>query len=98
MAMLNHPTRSALRVSAREAMTGDVVACAPGDTIQSALKAMGTHHVRRLPVLDGRGHLQGVLSIDDIVSAAPKRGMPGAAEMIDALRAIVSRPTVADLA
>jgi CBS domain-containing protein len=98
MALLNHPTRSAARVSAREAMTNEVVACAADETIQSVLKRMAAHHVRRLPVLDGRGHLQGVLSIDDIVSAPRKRGMPTADETLEALRVIVSRPTVGDLA
>ena len=96
MAALNHPTRSAARISARDAMTCDVVACAATDPVRVALTTMAQHHVRRLPVLDERGHLEGVISIDDIVRAPQQRGMPDAETILDALRAIVSRPTVAD--
>lgn len=96
MAMLNHPNRSATRVSARDAMTGDVVACAKADSVAAVLATMAKHHIRRLPVLDERGHLQGVISIDDIVCAGSRRGMPSSEAVLEALRAIVSRPTVAD--
>jgi CBS domain-containing protein len=98
MSLLNHPTRSAGRVSAREAMSGEVISCPPDDTVESALRTMAAHRVRRLPVLDERGHLQGVISIDDIVLAERQRGMPSADEIVEALRTIVSRPTVGDLA
>jgi CBS domain-containing protein len=97
MAMLNHPTRGASRVFARDAMSNHVVSCAPTDTIRHALDTMARHHIRRVPVLDGRQHLEGVLSIDDIVRAPQKRGMPKPETVLDALRAIVSRPTAADL-
>jgi CBS domain-containing protein len=96
MAALNHPTRSATRISARDAMSTDVIACAETDGIRGVLATMAQHHVRRLPVLDDRGHLQGVISIDDIVRAPQKRGMPDCETILEALRAIVSRPTVAD--
>jgi CBS domain-containing protein len=96
MAMLNHPTRSATRVSARDAMSGEVIACAKTDAISAVLGTMAGHHVRRLPVLDERGHLQGVISIDDIVRAPQGKGMPKPEVLLEALRAIVSRPTVAD--
>lgn len=95
MSLLNHPTRGAARVAARDAMTRDVVGCAPADTLRAVLATMAKHHVRRLPVLDANGHLQGVISIDDIVRAPSRRGMPDADAIVEALRAIVSRPTVA---
>jgi CBS domain-containing protein len=96
MAALNHPTRSATRISARDAMTVDVIACSATDPVRVALTTMAQHHVRRLPVLDERGHLEGVISIDDIVRAPQRRGVPDAETILEALRAIVSRPTVAD--
>jgi len=95
MALLNHPTRGATRVLAREAMTTDVISCEPADSIGEVLTRMARHHVRRLPVLDQRAHLQGVISIDDLVRAPRRRGMPDAETLLDALRAIVARPTVA---
>jgi CBS domain-containing protein len=97
MAMLNHPTRGAARVSARDAMSSEVVSCAPSDSARSVLSLMAAHHVRRLPVVDSNGHLQGVVSFDDIVLAPQKRGMPDAETVLDALRGIISRPTVADV-
>jgi len=97
MAALNYPTRGATRISARDAMSTDVIACASDDSIRVVLSKMATHHVRRLPVLDDRGHLQGVISIDDIIRAPRKRGMPDAETILEALRAILARPTVADV-
>ncbi|MGC4084275.1 MAG: CBS domain-containing protein [Vicinamibacterales bacterium] len=96
MAMLDHPARSAAKVSARDAMTTAVVSCAADDTLQSVLESMATHHVRRLPVLDSRRHLVGVLSIDDLLRAPRRRGLPDAESIVDAMRRIVSRPSVAD--
>jgi CBS domain-containing protein len=77
-------------------MTADVIACAATDPIRLALTTMAQHHVRRLPVLDERGHLEGVISIDDIIRAPQKRGVPDPETILEVLRAIVSRPTVAD--
>ena len=97
MAMLNHPTKSASSVRAREAMTPELVTCAPADTVRAVLAKKALHHVRRLPVLDERRHLQGVISVDDILRAPQRRGVPEPEVIIEALRAIVSRPTAADL-
>lgn len=96
MAMLNHPTRGASRVSARDAMSRQVFSCGPSDSVRTVLAIMASHHVRRLPVVDANGHLQGVVSIDDIVLAPQKRGVPDAEVILEALRGIISRPTIAD--
>lgn len=53
--------------------------CTLGDDIKSALKQMRAHKVRRLPVVNDLGQLQGILSIDDIIACAersPARDMP----------------------
>jgi CBS domain-containing protein len=96
MALLNHPSRGAARVSAGDAMCRQVFSCGPTDTVRTVLTIMAAHHVRRLPVLDANGHLQGVVSIDDIVLAPQKRGVPDAEVILEALRGIISRPTIAD--
>lgn len=96
MALLDHPTRGAARVHARDAMTREVVDCRPSDTVQDVLATMAAHHVRRLPVRDASGHLLGVISVDDIVRESHAPGMPGADVILRAMQAIVSRPTVAD--
>lgn len=96
MALLDHPSRGAARLTAREAMTREVVGCGVRTRLQDVLGLMASHHVRRLPVLDGRRHLAGVISVDDIVKASGKRGAPPPEVVIDALRLIVSRPLAAD--
>ncbi len=53
-----------LRVA--DAMSTGVSCCKPDDTIQEALKIMREVKVRRLPVIDGAGHLLGIVSIADL--------------------------------
>ena len=56
---------SEVRVS--EVMARGVQTCTPVDDVREALEAMGRLQVRRLPVVDSRGRLVGVLSISDVV-------------------------------
>jgi CBS-domain-containing membrane protein len=51
-------------------MSKKLVACRPGDTVKAAEAAMREHQVRRLPVVDDRGCLVGILSINDIAIEA----------------------------
>ncbi len=41
--------------------------CRPDDDLQGALRTMADKGVRRLPVIDAAGKLEGVLSVDDII-------------------------------
>ena len=82
------------RVSAKETMSFPVFSCFPDENLKVALATMARHHVRRLPVLDRRGHLLGVLSTDDIVQAPARRGAPTAEEVVAALRGICTPPAV----
>lgn len=65
---LSNRPASAIRV--REVMTSRVHACGPEDDLDRALDMMTRHRVRRLPVADGDGCLQAMLSINDVVLAA----------------------------
>jgi CBS domain-containing protein len=47
--------------------------CAPEDDIHAALKTMGAQKVRRLPVIDSEGTLEGILCLDDIVLHAKEK-------------------------
>jgi CBS domain-containing protein len=47
--------------------------CGPEDDIHEALKTMSAQKVRRLPVLDSKGTLQGILCLDDIVMYAEEK-------------------------
>lgn len=54
----------------REFTFPKLFACTPDDDIHCILKTMRAEKIRRLPVIDPNGVLQGVLSLDDIVLRA----------------------------
>ena len=54
-------------VSVEEVMTGQVYAVNPEDDVYQALQAMREHKIRRLPVVNPQGELEGILSMNDIV-------------------------------
>jgi CBS domain-containing protein len=82
--------RAMTHVSVQDAMSHPVFSCSENDNVKVTLGTMAKRHVRRLPVLDKRGHLQGILSIDDVVQAPSKRGSPTAEEIVTALRGITA--------
>jgi CBS domain-containing protein len=59
---------SELKVSS--AMSSRLITCQPGEDIEEAARKMCEHALRRLPVVDARGALQGILSINDVVRAS----------------------------
>jgi CBS domain-containing protein len=74
-----------------EVTTGEIYSCAPEDDIHTALATMRKERVRRLPVVDGRGVLQGVLSMDDVVfhvGAGKGRGELSHEEVVNTFKAI----------
>lgn len=54
-------------VSVEEVMTGEVYSVDPEDEIDQALRAMQEYKIRRLPVVNVEGELEGILSINDVV-------------------------------
>ena len=92
---LARTNRNALHVSVHEVMTQKVFSALLDDDVPSALATMKGARVRRLPVRDEFGRLQGMLSIEDIVV----RGLEGNGiptdEIIAALRAMYIRVPVA---
>lgn len=75
-------------MSAGQTMARSLHACLPDDGLDAALSAMKQAQVRRLPVVDARGHLVGVLSMNDIVRAAGRRGGPAASAVVGTLSGI----------
>lgn len=51
----------------RDVMTRDVVSCYDDEYLNSALVAMKEHRLRRIPVVNRRGVVKGLLSIDDAI-------------------------------
>lgn len=54
-------------VSVEEVMSGRVYAVKPEDEIHTALQAMQEHKIRRLPVVNDEGELEGILSMNDVI-------------------------------
>ena len=88
-------------IEVSSAMSKKLFSCRPEDTLATAEKIMRADRIRRLPIIDGDGHLVGILSLDDIAREA---GRPGegerraeitADEVCDTLSAICGRPAQA---
>jgi CBS domain-containing protein len=80
-------------ISAEEVITGDVYSVAPEDDIKKALELMQEHQVRRVPVVNPEGDLEGLLSLNDIVLKAEgkKNGKApevGYADVVNTYKAI----------
>ena len=59
-------------INVQEVMSGAVFACRPEDDIRFALETMRRERVRRLPVVDSAGKLQGILALNDLVLKAQR--------------------------
>jgi CBS domain-containing protein len=54
----------------RDVMSGGVRTCSPDDSVNSVLELMGREQVRRVPIVDERGSLVGVVSQADLARKA----------------------------
>lgn len=61
-----HLPPQAIRV--QDAMSKSVVTCRPEDTVETVETAMRLGRVRRVPVVDEHGKLEGIISLADIVT------------------------------
>ncbi len=61
------------KLTARDVMTSDVIYCRDTDEVSEAAHTMESKRVRRLPVLDGKKRMIGMLSLGDISHAASQR-------------------------
>jgi CBS domain-containing protein len=50
-----------------EVLVGELVTAQRDDDLLSVLEKMRVHGIRRLPVVDERGHLLGIVTFDDVV-------------------------------
>lgn len=55
------------RVTLRQIMRAPAVIASTGDDVSVAVERMKAHGVRRIPVVDQRSKLAGVLSLDDLL-------------------------------
>jgi CBS domain-containing protein len=80
---------SELRIA--ESMSAGIVTCQPEDDIDEAVLAMSRHQVRRLPVVDDAGRIQGILSLNDMANALGRIAGDGASHVAaETLRALTA--------
>jgi CBS domain-containing protein len=89
---------SAIRV--KDVISGEVYSCTADEEITEALNTMREFGVRRLPVVDMAGRIEGILSLDDIVLESRALGSeqftgPFYSDIARTLKAICSHPTPA---
>jgi CBS domain-containing protein len=63
-------------ITVSEVMTRRVYSCPPDAEIQEALQIMREKQVRRLPVIDAKGRLCGILSLNDVAITARDAAKP----------------------
>ena len=90
--------RSLHEICVKTAMSGSLHAVGPRDSLAKAEQMMQKFQVRRLPVVDGEGRLQGLLSMNDVArEAAQERPLRQRAVTTDDVAltlAAVCRPRV----
>jgi len=59
------------RTTVFDIMTRAVVACRDDDEVDSAIRAMAEHEVRRIPIVNYAGHLVGIISQGDVALRIP---------------------------
>ena len=84
-------------VSVEEVMTGQVQMVRPDDDVADALQIMQEHKIRRLPVVNVEGELEGILSMNDIVLNAKSSDVAVAEsinydDVVKTYQAICERP------
>ena len=82
--------RDLANISVHEVISEGVCGCNSEDDIHQALVTMRENQLRRLPVLDDEGKVQGILSLNDVVLRAEqdKKAASLAADVLETLKAI----------
>ena len=80
-------------ISVRELTSGELYSCSSNMTLDDALKIFQRARVRRLPVVDDEGKLEGILSLNDIVLLSQEerdKKVPGVsyADVVNTFKAI----------
>ena len=66
--------RNPSTISVEEVMNSALYAAKAEENVEQALQTMREHKIRRLPVLNSEGELQGIVSMNDIVLSAKGNG------------------------
>lgn len=68
--------RDAREAIVADCMTGQVFACYANESVTECMRQMARHQVRRMPIVDDRGHLVGVLAQSDLARHAGSHAQP----------------------
>mgnify|MGYP000146106926 FL=1 len=82
------------QISVSTAMSKDLRACLPDDTLEQAEQLMMEYQLRRIPVLDDDGHPVGILSLNDLARAANHQH-PAAPAGLDGVSLVTATRTMA---
>lgn len=82
------------QISVSTAMSKDLRACLPDDTLEQAEQLMMEYQLRRIPVLDDDGHPVGILSLNDLARAANHQH-PAAPAGLDGVSQLTATRTMA---
>ena len=55
-----------------DVMTNDVVTCSVDDDYDEVIQAMKQHQIRRIPVVDSKKRLSGIIAVADVAREAPE--------------------------
>ena len=66
---LSRSDRLSAATRVRDLMQHGLVSAREDDDVQSVLAKMRAHAIRRVPIVDDKGGLQGVISVDDILGS-----------------------------
>ena len=77
-------------ISVGEVMNHEPVRCMPTDDVRVAMERMSAAQVRRLPVVDKKGRLKGVVALNDLILAAEETRKPAAVPYEDVMRTLKS--------
>ena len=61
-------------IAVERVMAARVISCSRTDDLDTAHRLMRKHEIHRLPVVDSRGRLTGILSLSDVVNQASQAG------------------------
>jgi len=79
--------RDPKKVSVGECMSDEPIVCAPDDDVDHVMNLMQKHQIRRIPVVDKEGRIEGIVSTADLVLNAD-----ASAQEIDETLTEISEP------
>jgi CBS domain-containing protein len=76
-----------------DCMTDEAFACNVNDSIDDCMRTMSRHQIRRLPILDDRDRVMGIVSQSDLARHAGEHPVRGERRAMTDVLCVVSEPT-----